>query len=318
MENKPLVSIIIVNWNRKKDLEKCLGLVFEQDYKNKEIIVVDNNSDDGSVEMIRQKFPKTKILSNKENLGACIAKNNGIKLSKGEYIWFLDNDSFAFNKKTLSSIIDLTLKYPNFGAIGGEVWIEKDLVKGIKRRKLLPNGESVHMNSSFKQPIFEGDYLSTANFFVKKEIFNSVGVFNPIYFYLYEDTDISFRIKKIGLKLISTRETLINHAESKDSSRITNFFRINKNRIIFIFLNFNNFYFFILPLLDIFYFFDPRKLLILKEKSSSNSKESGNFFLNIIKFGSNYSKGILFAYIWVLFNLRSINSSKKIYSPNNF
>ncbi|MFA4952592.1 MAG: glycosyltransferase family 2 protein [Candidatus Pacearchaeota archaeon] len=318
MNYKSLVSIIIINWNRKTDLENCLALVFQQDYKNKEIIVVDNNSSDGSVEMIQKKFPSVIILANKENLGACVAKNNGIKISKGEYVWFLDNDSFAFNKKTLSSMVSLSLKLKKIGAIGGEAWIEGGLVKGTKKRKLLPNGESIHLKIYKNNNFIEGDYLSTANFFVKKNLLNSVGGFNPIYFYLYEDTDISFKIKRKGLKLISSRETLINHAESKDTSRITNFFRINKNRIIFVFLNFNLFYFSILPILDLLFLFDPRKFLILKEKSSVGSSKSRDFLMNLIRFGSNYFKSILLAYSWVLFNFWKLVPLRRVYFGNNF
>lgn len=314
MGTNPLVSIIIVNWNRKNDLERCLELVFNQDYKNREVIVVDNNSDDGSVEMIRQKFPKTIVFADKKNLGACIAKNNGLKISKGEYIWFLDNDSFVLNKKTLSSMVGLALRN-NFGGIGGEAWMENNSICGIKRRKLLMNGESIHEDTSFNQQFFEEDYLSTANFFVKKDVLNFVGFFNPIYFYLYEDADMSFRIKKIGLNLIATPETLIHHAESKDSSRITNFFRINKNRIIFVFMNFNPTYFFILPILDFIYLFHPKKFSILREKSSSRSEKSGNFFLSVIKFGSNYLQSIFLAYAWVFLHLGKLASIKKIYSP---
>lgn len=312
--SKDKVSVIIVNRNRDEILNQCLKSLMIQDYPIHEIIVIDNNSDDGSCEMIEKNFPRVILIKNKINLGACIAKNQGIKISNGDYIWFLDNDSLVIKKNTLSSMIKI-IKQKNVGAVGGELWIEENIEKGIKKRVLLKNGESLWEYSKIDN-IIKADYLSTANFLVKKEILYLVKGFNPIYFYLYEDIDISYKIKGEGLNLISSKNTLIHHREIKDKARITNFFRLNKNRIIFMILNFNLFYLIILPILDIYYLFSPEKIKILKEKSKSglNKKDinnkSINSFFKAFKLGIEYIKGLIFSYLWVIFNLYKIIKSK--------
>ena len=81
---KDLVSIIIVNWNGLEYLKSCLNSLFKINYKKIEIIIVDNGSEDGSYEFIRQKYPKIIVIRNSQNLGFSRANNQGIKKSKGE------------------------------------------------------------------------------------------------------------------------------------------------------------------------------------------------------------------------------------------
>jgi len=308
-----IVSIIIVNRNREKELKDCLNSVIKQDYPSKEIIVVDNNSTDNSCKIIKKQFPQVILIENKQNVGACVARNQAIKKSTGEYIWFLDNDSVVIRKNTLSSMIRI-IKGQNVGAVGGESWIEDNIEKGFRKRVLLKNGECVWENIKIGDKLIKSDYLSTANFLTKKENLCAIGNFNPIFFYLYEDIDISHKIKKLGLDLVSNKNTLVNHKEIQDSARITNFFRINKNRIIFMILNFGAFYFFIIPLLDIYYLFNPQKIRILKDKGKSKGEKSSNhqsFILKILKLGTEYFIGLFLAYLWVWANLYKILVSKE-------
>jgi len=308
-----IVSVIIINRNREKDIENCLNSVVKQDYPLKEIIVVDNNSTDNSCNIIKKQFPKVILIKNKENVGACVARNQAIRKSTGKYVWFLDNDSVAIRKNILSSMVKI-IKKEGVGAVGGESWIEDDIEKGFKIRVLLKNGESIWENIKIGDKLMKSDYLSTANFLVKKETLTKIGCFNPIYFYLYEDIDISYKIKKLGLHLVSNKDTLINHKEIQDSARITNFFRLNKNRIIFVILNFGFFHFLMLPILDIYYLFNPQKIKILKEKGKSSGGKSSNqqsFILKILKLGTEYFTGLFLAYLWVYVNLPKILISKK-------
>ena len=108
MKNKnPLVSIIILNLNRKKDLMSCLKSLKKQSYNNYEIIIIDNASIDGSVDEIRKKYRKIIIYKTKKNLGTSYTRNAGAKFSKGELIWFLDNDISLKDKNVLKNLIKL-------------------------------------------------------------------------------------------------------------------------------------------------------------------------------------------------------------------
>lgn len=94
---KDYISIIIVNWNGKKWLDKCLSSFLNQTYKKLEIILVDNASTDGSVEHVTENFPNIKIIRNNKNLGFAAGNNTGIKEARGEYILRIDSDTWVEN-----------------------------------------------------------------------------------------------------------------------------------------------------------------------------------------------------------------------------
>jgi GT2 family glycosyltransferase len=88
------VSIVIVNWNVRDLLRDCITSIYEETEEiSFEIIVVDNASSDGSVDMIKKEFPQIKLIKNKENVGFSKANNQAIKLSKGKYILMLNPDT---------------------------------------------------------------------------------------------------------------------------------------------------------------------------------------------------------------------------------
>ncbi len=303
------VSIVIINRNRKDCLRDCLKSVFEQNFKDKEVIVVDNASTDGSIEMIEKLFKKVIIIKNPDNVGACIAKNQAIKLSRGELVWFLDNDSLILNKRVLSSSIKILEGNQHIGAVGGEAWVKDGVQKGIINRIVLGNGEIVYQNVPIGKDILYYPYFSTANFLVRKSLLYDIGGFNNIFFYLYEDVDISYQIRKRGLKLAANSESILYHRQIQDKARITNYFRLNKTRLIFMVLNFGFFYFLILPFIDAFYLFHPLKLRVLKNKTSNPDKSGG-----IIRLIYSYFKGAFLAYLWAYWNiLKIIRSRNKNY-----
>ena len=87
------LSIIIVSWNAKDYLQKCIDSIFKERNKlNIEVIVVDNASSDGSQDMIRNRFPRVKLICNSDNFGFAKANNIGIKQSKGKYLGFINSD----------------------------------------------------------------------------------------------------------------------------------------------------------------------------------------------------------------------------------
>src|SRR3989338_11675436 len=107
------LSVIIVNWNTKKLLEDCLKSIYKytkprsfvrqsrtkddddrEEGVDFEVIVIDNGSEDGSPQMVKNKFPQVKLIPNKENLGFTKANNQGIKIAKGKYILLLNSDTY--------------------------------------------------------------------------------------------------------------------------------------------------------------------------------------------------------------------------------
>jgi GT2 family glycosyltransferase len=90
-----LLSVVIVNWNSRDDLRRCLESLRGQTHRELEIIVVDNGSEDGSVEMMRRDFPEATLIEAGENLGFAEGCNRGIELSHGDWVAMLNNDTLA-------------------------------------------------------------------------------------------------------------------------------------------------------------------------------------------------------------------------------
>ena len=100
----PLVSVITLNWNRKKDLLRTLDSIQQQTYSPKEILMVDNGSTDGSVEAVRQQHPEVEIIELPQNLGVQ-GYNEGMTRARGEFVLLIDNDMDLLQSNTLERIV---------------------------------------------------------------------------------------------------------------------------------------------------------------------------------------------------------------------
>ena len=116
MKNKPLVSVIIVNWNGKSLLKGCLDSLKKLRYKKFEIIFVDNASSDGSVEFVKRKYPDVRIFINKENLGVGGGFEVGLNNVRGEAVLLLNTDTI-FDKTLLDGLITTLYSDKNIGAV---------------------------------------------------------------------------------------------------------------------------------------------------------------------------------------------------------
>ena len=113
------ISIIIVNYNVRDYLISCIKSIFEQSSNSLsiEIIVVDNNSSDNSVKLIKTDFPKIKLIINDENEGFTKAANLGAKSSKGKYLFFINPDTY-FIDDSLAILFELMEKNKNIALLG--------------------------------------------------------------------------------------------------------------------------------------------------------------------------------------------------------
>jgi len=101
---QPKVSVIIVNWNGKNLLDECLDSLVAQTAKGIETILVDNGSQDGSADYVRERYPAVRLISLPENLGFAGGNNAGIRVARGEYIALLNNDTKTVRSRVESSI----------------------------------------------------------------------------------------------------------------------------------------------------------------------------------------------------------------------
>lgn len=246
------VSIIIVNYNTINILVDCIESVYQ---KTKdicfEIIVVDNNSSDNSQQILKDKFKDVIYLSLPENVGFGRANNNGVEISKGRNIFFLNPDTILLNNavKILSDELDSN---DDYGVVGGNLFdmnqkpihshlkilpgILTDLNElsfGLLRKLFFSKNFEFNYTSSN----IEVGYITGADLMISKELFVKIGQFNPAFFMYYEETEMCFRVKKSGLKVINVPTSQIIHlvGGSFDSKKLLNRFKrfINGRRIYY-------------------------------------------------------------------------------------
>ncbi|MDP6571482.1 MAG: glycosyltransferase family 2 protein [Patescibacteria group bacterium] len=212
------ISIIIVSWNVKDLLKKCIESVLKYSQNvGYEIIVVDNASNDGTSDMIKQNFPQVKLITNKENFGFAKANNQGIRQSKGDYVLLLNPDT-EFIEDTLSKVIAKVESDKKIGVLGCRLLnqdrtlqpsvrrfptIWSQIVILLKLHKpfplLLDNYLAKDFDYSREQKI---DQVMGAFFLVRRSVFNQIGLLDEKFYIWFEEVDFCRRVWKAGYNVI--------------------------------------------------------------------------------------------------------------------
>ncbi len=263
------VSVIIPVLNRRTELQRCLDSIPPS---VSEIVVVDNGSTDGTLEWLRDQRANVRLVANAENRGASEAKNQGVRASRAEYIWFLDSDTLipgTFRLDHASGILDAD---PTVGAVGGEIVIEDGRGKLWRVKTLLGNGETETLEfASGYGGLREVDYVPSCNLLMRRTDFDRLGGFDPAYFFLVEDTDLCWRIRGTGKRCVVDDESAVIHAIDVDARR-GDLFLVHRNRIRFAALHFSFARLILLPFMDLLYLLKPWKLKSLRRGSVSTRK----------------------------------------------
>jgi GT2 family glycosyltransferase len=120
MNDQPLVSVNILSFNRKNELRNTITKVYEQEYKNVEVLVIDNASTDGTVEMVKKEFPEVQLIQLERNIGIA-GWNEGFKVAKGDYVLVLDDDAYP-GKNSLMQSINVMKNDPNIGIVAFNIF----------------------------------------------------------------------------------------------------------------------------------------------------------------------------------------------------
>ncbi len=232
------VSIIIVNYNVRYFLEQCLNSVLKaKDHLNIELIVVDNHSVDGSVQMLKEKFSDIILIENKENVGFSRANNQGIKIAKGKYVLLLNPDT-VLQEDTLVKCFEFMEQHSDAGALGVKMFDGKGNFLPESKRglptpmvafykvfglsKLFPKSKvfgKYHLTYLDKDKNHKVDVLSGAFMFIRKEVLNKIGGLDEDYFMYGEDIDLSYRITKAGYVNYYFSETSIIHYKGESTKK---------------------------------------------------------------------------------------------------
>jgi GT2 family glycosyltransferase len=198
-----LVSVIIVNFNGKRFLQDCLSSILDQAYSPFEVILVDNASQDGSVEFIRENFPSVNVFIQKENLGFAGGSNAGIREARGEFILTLNNDTIV-HPDFIGEIVKPMMQDPSVGMCASKMVFPDGRINStaicISRSGAAwdrGGGEPDHGQYDVAEEIF-GPCAGAALY--RRSMLDEIGLFDEDFFLFMEDVDLAFRARLSGWK----------------------------------------------------------------------------------------------------------------------
>ena len=257
MLKNPSVSIITVTWNSAKDIVNCINSIKKQTYTDFEILLVDNNSNDNSVDIVRKHYQDIQIIENKNNLGFAEGNNIGIQKASGEILAFVNPD-VILDPDWLNNLVTKLQSSNKIGGVVGKIFYmgekyPKDAIF-CTWSKIDPFTATPY-NFTNNEPASKVDYLSGAAMLVKKEIIDTVGLLDSNYFLYFEETDWCARMIRAGYDLIYVPNALSWHAVSTSTHSDEKIFYMERNRIRFAIKNFDIMYFpvfFIVVVIEMF------------------------------------------------------------------
>jgi GT2 family glycosyltransferase len=233
------VSIILVNWNGKHHLEKCLPSLHNIDYKNVQLILVDNGSSDGSIEFVQSTYPTVEIVSSLKNLGFAGGNNLGYEHATGDYILFLNNDTIV-ETDFLTKLVHGLSSDPKIGGVQSKIISMDDHSKFDSIGAFLTNTGFLYHYGYLQTVDKKYDHsirLYTAKgacMLFRKSVIDKVGLFDPDFFAYFEETDFCHRVLIAGYKILYIPDSVIYHKIGGTSNAMNNAFiqfHSFKNRI---------------------------------------------------------------------------------------
>lgn len=241
------LSIIVVSWNVRDLLQTCLtSIEAGKGSLRLETIVVDSNSDDGSVEMVRESFPQVRLIDREENVGFPLGNNIGLAEAHGRYLLLLNPDTEVVGD-ALAAMVGYLEANPEVGVVGGQLLNPDGTVQSSRRR--FPTVVTAFFESTWLQPfapkgilrryyaedIDDGetadvDWVKGACLMTRKTILEQVGPLDADYFMYSEELDWCKRIKMAGWRVVYFPEAKIIHHEGKSSEQAVTARHINFQR----------------------------------------------------------------------------------------
>lgn len=308
------LSIIIVNYNVKEFLQNLLHSIDKAARGlEHEVIVVDNASEDGSVEFLRKNFPSVKLIANRENQGFGKANNQGMEIARGRYLLLLNPDTLL-SEDTLATMISFMNKTPEAGMAGCKIlnpdgtlqlacrrsfpgpWVSFCKVTGLSN--LFPGSRlfaKYNLTYLDENKTYEVDAISGSFMMLRREVYEKIGGFDEDFFMYGEDLDLCYRIQKAGYKVYYTHSTQIIHYKGESTRRSS----IDETRI----------------------FYDAMHLFVSKHFSTSLIVEiilqSAIFFRKIVAFLGKKKLVIISLLVDIILFDLSLLAAEHIYSSDS-
>lgn len=211
------VSIVITSFNRKKSVLRLLECVYRHVADpDKEIILVDNASTDGTVEALKRKYPQVILLENKENKKAVPARNQGFKLSKAKYILSIDSDN-TFKEDIVSTLTKEMEKDKRIGMIGPLMLYYKHPKRVFYAGAKISPLTSITRYKTTKKD-FVGQFKENEEtghvpncFMFRRKVLREAGYMDEDYLMSYGESDFAEKIRRAGYKIVFTPKTIVYH-----------------------------------------------------------------------------------------------------------
>jgi len=240
----PLVYVIILNWNLKDETVECVESVLKSTYSPYQGLIVDNGSNDGSVELFRSLFSDVDIIANDTNLGWASGNNVGIEYAlhqKADYVLLLNNDTIV-DENLLAEMVAVGESDKEIGILGPLIFYYDEPDKiwhlGVRESRFLPVPRSLAKDQKdkgqFTSPI-PVDYVSGCAMLVKRSVFEVVGLMDAEYFMYYDEVDFCRRSRKVGFKIAAVPRAKMWHKVSRSARMVSSVIRYHhtKNRVLF-------------------------------------------------------------------------------------
>jgi len=237
----PKVSIMVLTWNGKKFLKDCFSSLNKISYSRKkyEVVMVDNGSEDGSVEYVKKFFPWVKVLALEKNYGFAEGNNRGIDFCKGEFVVFLNQDT-KVDKRWLIELVKPAIEDKKVG-------ICAPLIRDFYHPQLIQSaanyldvfGDVIHEGWGKKHVRFLNPVkvfsVSGTSLLIRRGVLDKLKYcFDPSYFIYFEDTDLCWRVNLLDYKVIFTPLSVVYHKASIHPLEVKpiNIFLCARNKII--------------------------------------------------------------------------------------
>lgn len=221
------LSVIILTWNQRDVLHRCLcSLIPAIEGISHEVIVVDNGSTDGTLQLLEQSFPEVTVIANADNRGVAAARNQGITMSTGKYILILDNDTVV-NADAISGMLSYLEQNPRAGIVACRLLNEDQTVQNSlkpypgliqKMRNVLHLTPSNPHFATDEQGVIYPTYVIGACQMFPRTLVESIGLLDENIFYGPEDADFCIRASQAGFKVCYLPHISIEHLHRRITS----------------------------------------------------------------------------------------------------
>lgn len=214
MDSNPLVYVIILSYNGSKYILKLLNSVYQSVYNNIHVLIVDNHSEDDTINIVKKYFPMCQIIVNRSNLGFARGCNVGLKKAlkdQAEFILLLNQDCLI-QKDTIVNLLTSVQNLPSAGVLGPKTWFlpssgesKPQILYAGAWRFLLPliqrvAGIGEYDDGKYDQAVLV-DYVWGHGMFLRVSALQEIGLFDPVFFMYYEDLDLCHRMSKAGYQV---------------------------------------------------------------------------------------------------------------------